>query len=77
MMRYFARRLLDQHKRCVDLERSNRNLMLAFREASDKAERLRRRNGQLERDFDLLALMAADRKTALEFIRTAHEIDAR
>lgn len=47
-----------------------RNLMLANRLA-----RVERERDQFHRDAELLALMARDRRMALEFVASAHHID--
>lgn len=53
----------------------NRRLSVLLAVANAATDEQIRRNGQLQRDLDLLALMARDRPTALGFLRDAHRID--
>lgn len=57
------------------LRRENRELTYRLVHAQQECERLHVSLQRTRRDSDLLALMARDRKVALEFIRTAHAID--
>lgn len=57
------------------LSGENRELTYRLVHAQQECERLHVSLQRTRRDSDLLALMARDRKVALEFIRTAHAID--
>lgn len=59
------------------LRREVRDLRFRLVHAQQECQRLHVSAAQMRRDCDLLALLARDRKVALEFIRTAHDIDRR
>lgn len=59
-----------------DLERRVREQIYRATKAEHDAEQVHAAMGQMRRDCDLLALMSRDRRAALEFIRTAHDIDS-
>lgn len=82
MIGFLWRRVLETNKRCRQLEDDNLSLTLLLRQANDANDELRERVTymasviqQRDRDADLLALCAKDRRAAVEIIRTAHEID--
>lgn len=58
------------------LEKRNLELFTALRLVNESYDRLKAQHEQAVRDAELLALMSRDRRTALEFLRDAHRMDA-
>lgn len=67
-----ALRLANENRR---LRREVRDLQARLLRSTVECERLHVTLQRVTRDAQLLGLMARDRQVALEFLRTAHDID--
>lgn len=65
---------LQQASRIARLTQANRRLVVELAKVRVAHRKAVKERDEARRDADLLALMARDRRVALEFVRTRHDV---